>query len=144
MSFRFVVVLMLIFNSPLFSQVSPRTLYGVLMDNTGSLRNEIENERALAKEIVNFAKAGSAFSIFKFDNPKTGNAVMVSDLECSSDKSLVVKEIDDVYTLGGQTTLSDAVLEAGLKVTENKPPKCEGYSESVLILLTASFVCNLF
>jgi len=98
-------------------------VYGILVDNTGSLRLEIANERALAKEIVATTN-GSAYSLFRFEtdrSPGSKNAVFMPVVNCSHDRDLVLKEIAGLYTLGGQTTLSEAIKTAAerLQVTSN-------------------------
>lgn len=124
---------------PAIAQTSQNSIYGILVDNTGSLRTEIDNEIVLAKEIVKQTSKSSSYSIFKFatdPRPTSKNANIIAEIECSSDRNIVIKEIESIYTLGGQTTLSDAIRIAAEKLNSARPPACSEFSNRILILIT--------
>ncbi len=139
MKTRILLILFLILNIAItVAGQTQHSIYGILIDNTGSLRIEIDNEIKLAKEIVNTTGMAASYSIFKFatDPTPSKNASITMGIECSADLNLVIKEIESIYTLGGQTTLSDAIKTAAEKVASANPPLCHKFSNRILFLIT--------
>jgi len=112
-------------------------VYGILIDNTGSMRVHFERELSFAKEIVSQIPEGSRVSLFRFETASgtPANAVLQVVLTCSIDKTAVKRQIDSLYVLGGQTTLMDAAYSS-IEVLTAKPETCGNYTERNLILIS--------
>lgn len=122
-----------------FSQSEKKPGYGLLIDNTGSLRSQLAVEIETAKEIVKQVGDRGYISIFGFASDpasKSQFASIAAGVECSSDRDLINKQIDNIYTIGGQTTLIDAIKMAADRLDSSKPAKCGEFSERNLILIT--------
>lgn len=119
---------------PLLAQ---RPAYGILVDNTGSMRTQFDRELELAREVVKQLNDGTSISIFRFrkEGGPSKNAVVQAALHCTTDRILLNKTIDELYLLGGQTTLIDAV-QGSADVLNTITERCGEYSERNLVLIT--------
>jgi hypothetical protein len=125
------IVLML--NVPALAQ---RPAVGILVDNTGSLRTQFKLEVELAKEVVKGTKPETSLSLFRFKSDKgTQTATLHVEVECDVDPKAIVKGIDGLSTLGGQTALIDTIQDAAEFLNEHSD-KCEKYSDRSLVLIT--------
>ena len=86
--------------------------YGILIDNTGSMRSQFETVVQLSKSIVHQIHDQAPVSIFSFESAAIGRgsrAVPRLRFERSRDEELLDRTIEGVYVQGGQTTLLDAI-----------------------------------
>ena len=120
-----------------FAQSAKKPGYGILIDNTGSLRPQFSREIEIAKEIVNRVDGGASISVFLFA-PLTGKEVAVATvgIECSSEKTAILRRIEGINVEGGQTLLYGSISMIGTRLGSERPPTCPEYSEKRLILIT--------
>lgn len=110
---------------------------GILVDNTGSMRSQIDRELEIAKEIVSQVDGQPVFSVFAFASDASANgalAKLASGIQCTVDKVAISRTIDNIYVLGGQTRLIDSVNASAELLT--KLPRCENVSESTLFVIS--------
>ena len=134
----FTLLLLISFlSNPSFAQSEKKAAYGVLIDNTGSLRLQLGNIQALGKIIVQKLSQRGIISLFNFEthnDSKKPFAVINSGTEWSQDKSALEKYIYSLQAVGGQTTLFDAICSTG-KTTDAKA-NAEKLPEKIIILIT--------
>jgi uncharacterized protein YegL len=94
------------------AQTEPKAAYGILIDNTGSMRSQFDLVINLSKGIVEQTHRSGPVSLFRFKtqgDPKNAIAIIASDLEWSQDKSLLEQYIDTIFVVPGQTKLRDGI-----------------------------------
>lgn len=109
-SFIFVVICV----ASVAAQSGTKQAYAILMDNTGSLKTQFFFEQNLAKGILKHSARGNVISIYSFatvtgkknDGPVAGIRIVG---DWSSDAGTLTKHVDSIGTVGGQTTLIDAI-----------------------------------
>jgi len=107
------VVLLLLFASAIcVSQDDKKPEYGLLIDNTGSMRAQFDSVLQLSKSIVHQVSKHGPVSLFSFESALTrrdGRAKPTARIERTQDEELLNRAIENVYVQGGQTTLFDAI-----------------------------------
>jgi uncharacterized protein with von Willebrand factor type A (vWA) domain len=94
------------------AQQPKKRQYGILLDNTGSMRNQFDTVKAIAKVIIQRTSACGPVSIVDFGSATRGpgsKALPIARIESSQDKKLLDSVVENLYVEGGQTTLLDAV-----------------------------------
>jgi Mg-chelatase subunit ChlD len=94
-----------------FAQNEKKVAYGILLDNTGSMRSQFDQVTTLGKSVVRRVYEKGPVSIFHFTSQgdrRNPIAMATSGIE-SQDPDALETYIDDLYVLGGQTTLLDAI-----------------------------------
>ena len=101
-----------------FSNEARPASYGLVVDNSGSLRDQIKYVATAAKIIVNSNTAEDEAFVVRFvsaDNIKLMQ-------EVTADKAALFKALDAMYVEGGQTAVIDAVyLSANNLLNKGKP-----------------------
>jgi hypothetical protein len=122
-----------------FGQGEKKTAYAVLLDNTGSLRNQFAQVQAFGKGIVHRTCQHGPVSVFNFRSEGIGRASRAlpqAGVEWSQDEKLLDRYIDNIYVQGGQTTLLDAIHfmadELNAKVDADK----NAFGGKVIIVVT--------
>lgn len=121
------------------AQEEARVAYGIFVDNTGSLRTQIEKELEAAREVLKQTKSGSYLFLFGFATDPNANSRMARfavGTQCSTDRDLIKKQIDGLFTVPGQTTLFDAIKTSAEYLDTKKPDTCAMFSERNLVLIT--------
>lgn len=121
-----------------YGQTNSGTGYGVLIDNTGSLRSQLDKEKELAKVFVSIAKQDSPISFFTFltvPGSDSKLAAIASGALCSKDRELIKRQIDSLTVAIGLTTLMDAIQGVSDAITE-KRTNCDEQKERILVLVT--------
>lgn len=90
--------------------------YGLAIDNSGSLRLQINKVIEAGKTIINSNKPGDETFLMRF----ISNDKIEVKQDFSSDKALLIEVLDDFMTEGGQTAVIDAVYLAAEHVAEYK------------------------
>ena len=122
------------------AQNEKKAVYGILLDNTGTMWTQIESVQMLGKTIVRDVSKRGIVSVFNFktqgdsSDAKSFLAVATSGSEWGQDKNAIEKYIDVVKIVRGQTTLLDAIHSIG-KITDEKAIT-EKLSEKIIILIT--------
>ena len=106
-------------------------IYGILLDNTGSMRQQLSREIDVAKEIVKNVSDRASISIFQFQsNVNNHTSVFTNGIEASDDPKVLEKHLDQIVTVSGQTTLLDAIKLSAERLGNSVN------SEKVLIIIS--------
>lgn len=90
--------------------------YGIVVDNSGSLRQQLEKVIAAGRTIVESNKQGDETFLIRFTDSSRINL----DQEWTSDKTVLQEKLDDLYPDSGQTAVYDAVNLAAEYATERR------------------------
>lgn len=94
------------------AQEQKKLAFGILIDNTGSMRGQFETVLNLGRGIVHQVHNHGPVSIFDFESEGIGpgmRARPVVRIEASQNEELLSRTVDNLYVEGGQTTLLDAI-----------------------------------
>lgn len=112
-----------------------RISYGILLDNTGSMRQQITKQQEIARAIVSESQNKATVSIFGF--APTGAVVSVATgLECSVDSEKLSKQIGEIGVVAGKTTLFDGVRSAVDRLGNPVAKACGESDEKILVVLS--------
>jgi Ca-activated chloride channel homolog len=115
-----------------FAQEDVPLLYGLVVDNSGSLRAQFERIIDAGQSIVAANKPVDETFIARFvDSTKIEN---VQDF--TSDKQALSRKLDKMFIEGGQTALVDAVLLSAKYVAQHKKGDGSANYRRALIVLT--------
>jgi hypothetical protein len=114
-------------------------LFGILLDNSGSLRSQFDHVLELGHQVVQDAHKQGPVSIFSFrgrGNPKDAPPLMVTHTIWNQDPVVLSQYLDGLFIEGGQTNLLDAihsmVKQINAKAEQDKTP----HARKVLVLIT--------
>ena len=134
-----IAFLLLALSSSTAAQTDQPVLYGILLDNSGSLRTQFDRVLALGNEAVQDAHKHGPISIFSFKgngNPKDAPPLMVAHTVWNQDASVLSRYLNSLFIEGGQTNLLDAihsmVKHINAKAEQDKTPN----AGKVLVLIT--------
>jgi uncharacterized protein with von Willebrand factor type A (vWA) domain len=118
-------------------QEKKKIAYGMLLDNTGSMRTQFDRVKEIGKAVAQQIYEHGPVSIFDFHSlgiPKDSRAAPILRLEQSQDATVLEECINKLYVEGGQTTLLDAIQF----IAERLGEKAGGpdFSDRVIILVT--------
>lgn len=142
MKTRFILsILLLIFSYTgiVFGQAQKKIAYGVLVDNTGSLRSQLNQVKNVVKVIFQETVRNGPVSVFNFATHGQGNnaiAKVVSGISWSQEQITLGEYTDGLYTVPGKTSLYDAILSISETVNSKANSENDVFSEKVLILVT--------
>lgn len=121
------------------AQTEKKNAYGILIDNTGSLRSQFAVVINLSKGIVEQTHKRGPISLFLFKPQGEGSgrlAVVYPGIEWSEDKAILDKYIDSIFVVPGQTKLLDGTdamaAQLNAKVSLDKGP----FADKVIFLIT--------
>ncbi|MBX7171910.1 MAG: VWA domain-containing protein [Pyrinomonadaceae bacterium] len=97
-----------------FSKAEVPTNYGLVIDNSGSLRHQLEKVIEASKIIVNTNRPEDETCVVRFVNSEKIEIVQ----DFTSKKADINEALDNLYIEGGQTAIIDAVYLAAEKVDE--------------------------
>ena len=97
-----------------FSKSEVPTNYTLVIDNSGSLRMQLEKVIEASKILVNSNRPDDETSIIRF----VSRDKISIEQDFTSDKTELSDSLENLYTEGGQTAIIDAVYLAAEKVTE--------------------------
>ncbi|MEO8042198.1 MAG: VWA domain-containing protein, partial [Acidobacteriota bacterium] len=97
-----------------FSKSEVPTNYSLVIDNSGSLRSQIEEVIEAGKILVASNKPEDETSIIRF----VSSDKVTIEQDFTSSKTYLNDALDGLYIEGGQTAIIDAVYLAASKVTE--------------------------
>src|SRR2546423_2768830 len=107
--------------------------YGLVVDNTGSLRNQINQVIEASKSIVESNKPGDEAFVVRF----VGSDEVKIMQDFTADKQSLSEALDDMFVEGGQTAVIDAVyLSAEHAAERRKGDPVEDKRRRALILVT--------
>jgi len=133
-------LLLVLFSSVLaFGQSEKKVASVILIDNTGSLRSQFDQVLTLGKAVARHAAQKGPVSVFNFESGgdrRNPLAVISGGSEWSQDADALGNFIDDIYVLGGQTTLLDAVSSMARAVNSKFAKEKGADANGVIILIT--------
>jgi len=132
--FLLISIVLLSLPSVCVAQGNKKLEYGILIDNTGSMRSQFGVVNILAKALVHQVHDHGPVSIFSFDSEGVGRgsrAVPAARIEHTQDEDLLNRTIDGLYVQGGQTTLLDAI-----EFMDERLRAQVGASDRIIILIT--------
>jgi len=115
-----------------FSKSEVPTNYSLVIDNSGSLRMQLEKVIEAGKIIVNTNRADDETSVIRFVS--SDKVEIVQDFTPS--KPDILDALDNLYTEGGQTAIIDAVYLAAEKITEYEKLRSDDRKRRALILVS--------
>lgn len=121
--------------APVFAQAEPTPAYGILMDNSGSLRTQLPQIKSVARELVSRVHQRGPVSVFTFAT-QGEVLVPVSDAEWTQDRATLDRFIDTVAVRAGRTTLIDSINSIAQRLDLKAETSTHPVSEKILILLT--------
>lgn len=133
------LLLTLSFSTVALAQNEPKAAYGILIDNTGSMRSQFDLVINLSKGIVEQTHQRGPISLFPFKtqgDKNNGIAVVASDIEWTQDKFALDKYIDSIYVVPGQTNLKDGINTIAEKLNLKLGPTKDALSEKTIFLIT--------
>lgn len=116
------------------AQEKKKVLYGVLLDNTGSLRSQFDDVKEIGKAVVRQTSRHGPVSLFVFASGGTGpgrNARPTVMVDGSEDEPELIQAIDKLYVQPGQTTLLDAIELMAQELHQDPED-----ADKVLVLIT--------
>jgi Ca-activated chloride channel family protein len=106
--------------------------YGLAVDNSGSMRTQLDQVIDAAKIIVNTNKPGDETFLVRFIDSDKIETVQ----DFTANKGLLLDSLDTLYIEGGQTAVVDAVLLSAEHVAKYKKGDAGDRRRRVLIVVT--------
>ncbi|MCA1557128.1 MAG: VWA domain-containing protein, partial [Acidobacteria bacterium] len=114
--------------------------YGLAVDNSGSMRSQIDKVIEAAKSIIESNKAGDETFLVRF----ISNDKIETLQDFTNSKQLLMDALDSMYIEGGQTAIIDAVYLSSEHVSKYKKSDLEDRRRRALILVTDGEERNSF
>ncbi len=99
-----------------FTRAEVPISYGLVVDNSGSLRQQLQQVQEAGKTIINSNKPGDETFLVRFVSSDKIETLQ----DFTADKDLLNDAIETLYTEGGQTAITDAVLLSAERVANYK------------------------
>lgn len=116
-----------------FSKSEVPTNYTLVVDNSGSLRQQLDKVIEAGKILINNNKPADETSIIRF----VGNDKISIEEDFTSKKQDLTDALDNMFIEGGQTAVRDAVYLAAQRITDyEKSNKIEDRVRRALILVS--------
>jgi uncharacterized protein with von Willebrand factor type A (vWA) domain len=129
-------LLLLLSLSAVCSGQDKKTAFALFVDNSGSMRHQFADVIKISRAVVGQVHTQGPVSIFNFTSQgrlQDAKAVVHPLIEQSQDERVLQETVDDIFVLGGQTTLLDAIEFIADRL---KQPAADNPSESVIVLIT--------
>jgi Ca-activated chloride channel family protein len=116
-----------------FSKSEIPTNYTLVVDNSGSLRQQLDKVIEAGKILINSNKPDDETSIIRF----VGNDKITIEEDFTSKKQDLNEALDNMFIEGGQTAVRDAVYLAAQRVSDyEKSNKSDDRLRRALVLVT--------
>lgn len=138
-SFLLPFLLTLVLFHTAFAQNEKKVVYGILIDNTGSLRTQFSEVVRISKGIVDHIHPRGPVSLFSFrteGDQRNPLAMIGPGTEWSQDKDIHKRYIDTLFVIPGQTTLLDAIDSLARKVNAKAQLDNAAFGDKIIILIT--------
>jgi len=106
--------------------------YGLTVDNSGSMRSQIDKVIEAAKTIINSNKPGDETFLVRFIASDKIETIQ----DFTSSKQALNDALDNMYIEGGQTAIVDAVYLSAEHVSQYKKSEVDDRRRRALILVT--------
>lgn len=130
-----VLLLLLSVADPGDAQVQKKISYALFLDNSGSMRSQFDQVTAIGKAVMMQVRSRGPVSVFDFTTQgrlKEARAVLTRRIEPTQDQNMLEQAIEDLYVVGGQTTLLDAISAINDGFDQTADDSCE----QIIILIT--------
>lgn len=135
-SYLFLILFLLtVFCTGISAQIEKKKAYGILLDNTGSLRTQLNGVKGAGSAIMEKITQDGEVLLFNFEK-LTDRTEISPNGSWSQDKNLLIDKITRLEVVAGQTTLFDAIFSAAGVVGSKVEQEPEKFSEKILILIT--------
>lgn len=127
--------LFLLLAAPGSAQNQKKTSYAIFLDNSGSMRSQFDQVTAIGRAVMKQVRPRGPVSIFDFTTQgrlQEARAVATRRTEETQDQDMLEQTIDDLYVIGGQTTLLDAISF----ISDGFDQTADDSSDRVIILIT--------
>ncbi len=116
-----------------FSRSEVPTNYTLVLDNSGSMRSQLEKVIEAGKILVNTNRTDDDTSIIRF----VGRDKIRVEQDFTSNKADLIDALDNLFIEGGQTAIRDAVYLATESVEEHeKSAKADDRRRRAIVLVT--------
>ncbi|MFN2512750.1 MAG: VWA domain-containing protein [Pyrinomonadaceae bacterium] len=106
--------------------------YGLAVDNSGSLRSQLQSVIDAGKTIINSNKPGDETFLVRFISSDKIETMQ----DFTANMELLLEALDNMYTEGGQTAVIDAVFLSAERVAEYKKGDDNDRRRRALIVVT--------
>lgn len=106
--------------------------YGLAVDNSGSLRSQLQSVIDASKTIIDSNKAGDETFLVRFISSDKIETMQ----DFTSNMELLLEALDNLYIEGGQTAVIDAVYLSAERVAEYKKGDDDDRRRRALIVVT--------
>lgn len=106
--------------------------YGIVIDNSGSLRQQLDKVIGAGKTLVESNKQGDETFFIRFTNKDN----IKLEQEWTSDKETLIDALDDLFIDAGQTAVHDAVFLAADYAGERRKNERDDRRRRAVILVT--------
>lgn len=106
--------------------------YGLAVDNSGSMRSQIDKVIEAAKEIINSNKTGDETFLVRFINSDKIETLQ----DFTPNKQALMDALDSMYIEGGRTAIVDAVYLSSEHVSRYKKSEFDDRRRRALIVVT--------
>ena len=115
------------------AQEKKKIAYGMLLDDTGSMRSQFFMVLEIGRGVVHQVHDHGPVSLFDFasQGPGARRAIPTPRIEATQDEQLLNRTINNLYVQGGQTTLLDAIEFIADSLDQASPD-----TNKVIILIT--------
>lgn len=121
------------------AQGERKVAYTLLVDNTGSMRSQIDQILYIAKGIVGRTHSRGPVSIFRFEG-MTGRgrtrAEATGGTEWSQERDLLEEYLDSIFIVPGQTTLFDALNTMAVELDAVADKANDPGMEKIIFIIT--------
>lgn len=134
-----VLLLTITLSSAATAQTEKQVAYGILIDNTGSLRSQFDQVLNVSKGIVEQTYQRGPISLFVFKTHGSKNnpmALVSSDIKWSQDKDLLHQYMDTLFVVSGQTTLMDGINAIAIELNAKTSLEKDAFASKVIFLIT--------
>lgn len=106
--------------------------YGLAVDNSGSLRSQLQSVIEAGKTIINSNKSGDETFLVRFISSDKIETLQ----DFTSSMELLLDALDNMYIEGGQTAVIDAVFLSAERIAEYKKGSDDDRRRRALIVVT--------
>ncbi|HEX2557681.1 MAG TPA: VWA domain-containing protein [Nitrososphaera sp.] len=139
--FSAALLLPLIFALPtgVLGQGEKQMATAILIDNTGSMRSQLDEVLAISKGIVGRSYPRGPVSLFNFEtqgDKRTPLAVVTSGTPWSQDRYLLEDYIDNIFIVPGQTALLDSINSIADQLDAKVAAGGDAFAGKIIFLIT--------
>jgi len=117
------------------AQPTKKAAYGILIDNTGSMRNQFEQVLMIGKGVVNRVSPEAPVLLANFRTDERF-AVVASEIDWTQDHALLNTYIERLKTIRGHTMMFEAIEFLAQELDKKADSEKQTPLEKIMILIT--------